>query len=139
MIGWLQGEMGPTTKSFLEEVSREFRGFVEGNQQSLIFFLLLVGLVLIAIGIKRVLAPRAQRLRDIQELFERLAEANRLAAEERGRLEAASTAAQIENPAHLFARVTVYDAAVRAVLASRPAERERLASQYEQLKVKLFS
>lgn len=139
MIAWLQVETGPETRSFLEKVATEFEGFFQANQASLIVFIALCGAAMIFLGIKRALAPRAQRTKDIAELFERLVRANGLSAEERTRIQEAVTATGLENPAQLFARPTVYEAATRAVLSARPAEKERLAVQYEALRNKLFS
>ena len=139
MIAWLQLETGPETRSFLEKVATEFEGFFQSNQASLIVFIALCGVALIFVGIKRALAPRAQRTKDIAELFERLVRANGLSVEERNRIQEAVRATSLENPAQLFARPTVYEAATRAVLSARPAEKERLAVQYEALRTKLFS
>ncbi len=139
MIAWLQGEIGPETRGFLEKLTSEFEGFFQEQSGSLIVFIALCGVVLIAIGIKRALAPRAQRTKEVAELYRRLAEANHLSAEERARIDDAVAVTRLENPAHLFARPTVYEAATRAVLEARPAEKGRLAAEYEELKNKLFS
>jgi len=139
VIAWLQGGIGPETSSFLEKVATEFEGFFQDGQRSLIFFVALCGFILIVIGIKRALAPRAQRTKEIGELFDRLVKANGLSAEERVRIEEAVKVTGLENPAQLFSRPTVYEAAMRAVLLARPAEKERLSAEYEGLKNKLFS
>lgn len=139
MIAWLQGEIGPTTQTFYEKLSEEFRAFLEEQRGSFVWFFALCGFVLILIGIKRLLAPRAQRAREIAELFRRLAQANGLTAEEAKRIEEAVRATNLENPAHLFARPTVYEAAARAVVAGRLEEKERLTTEYDALRNKLFS
>ncbi|MEK7866834.1 MAG: hypothetical protein AAB434_09150 [Planctomycetota bacterium] len=139
MIAWLQGGTGAETRGFLERVAEEFEGFFGSSQATLVSLIALCGVVLIVMGIKRALAPRARRTREIAELFERLVGANGLSAEERRRIEEAVKTTNLENPAQLFARPTVYEAATRAVLAARPAEKERLAAQYEALRTKLFS
>lgn len=139
MIAWLQGDVGPETRSFLQKVASEFEAYFDDSQTSLVVFIALIGLVLIFIGIRRAFAPRAQRAKEIAELVDRLVRANGLSAEERKRIDAAVAATSLENPAQLFSRPTVYEAATRAVVAARPAEKERLAAEYEALRNKLFS
>ena len=139
MIAWLQGEIGPETGSFLQKVATEFEAFFQEGRASLVVFVALCGFVLIVIGIRRALAPRAERTKQIGELFDRLVQANGLSAEERRRIELAVKVTSLENPAQLFARPTIYEAAIRAVLLARPAEKERLSAEYEGLKNKLFS
>lgn len=140
MIAWLAAnEPGPVTRGFLEEVRRNFEEFATQNTGSLLIFLGLLALGIGAIVVKKLLAPRAQRAMEIGELFDRLSEANRLTAEERKRLEEAAAVTLLENPAHLFVRPTVYDAAAKALLAARPAEKATLTKQLEELRTKLYA
>lgn len=139
MNAWLQGEVAPRVQSFYERLTEEFRGFLNEQKESLIWFIAACGVILIVVGIRRALAPRTQRAKEISELTRQLVQANALSEEERKLVDDAVKATGIENPAHLFARPTMFDAAARAVARARPAEKQRLDAAYEKLKSKLFS
>lgn len=140
MIAWLAAsETGPMTRGFLDEVVRNVEEYASRNTASLLIFLALCVAGIGAIVVKRLLAPRARRAREIGELFDRLAAANGLTADERKRLQEAARVTLLENPAHLFVRPTVFDAAAKALLAARPAEKAPLAAQLEALRTKLYA